>query len=61
MKFDSSLFAEEELKVLEQVKEKFKKFSSKEIVDFSHKEKAFTSTKMFDKISYDFAFDIDCV
>lgn len=61
MKFDSSLFDEEELKALELVKEKFKKFSSKEIVDFSHKEKAFISTKMFDKISYDYAFDIDCI
>ena len=33
--------------------------SSKDIVDFSHKEKAFTSPEFFDKISYDYAFDID--
>ena len=59
--FDPSIFDEEELKVLKQVKEKFKKFSSKDIVDFSHKEKAFTSSEFFDKISYDYAFDIESI
>lgn len=59
--FDPSIFDEEELKILKQVKEKFKKFGSKDIVDFSHKEKAFTSPKFFDKISYDYAFDIESI
>lgn len=57
--FDSSIFDEEELKILKLVREKFKDFGSKEIVDFSHKEKAFTSPEFFDKISYDYAFDIE--
>lgn len=60
-KFDSSIFDEEELKILQQVKEKFKDFTSKEIVDFSHKEKAFTSPEFFSKISYDYAFDIESI
>lgn len=59
--FDPSIFDEEELKILKQVKEKFKKFGSKDIVDFSHKEKAFTSSEFFDKISYDYAFDIESI
>lgn len=60
-KFDSSIFDEEGLKILKRVKEKFEKFSSKEIVDFSHKEKAFTAPEFFDKISYDYAFDIESI
>lgn len=59
--FDSSIFDEEELKILKQVKEKFKKFAAKEIVDFSHKEKAFIVPEFYDKISYDYAFDIESV
>ena len=59
--FDPSIFDEEELKILKQVKEKFKKFGSKDIVDFSHKEKAFMSPEFFDKISYDYAFDIESI
>ena len=46
---------------MQQVKEKFKDFSSKEIVDFSHKEKAFTSPEFLSKISYDYAFDIESI
>ena len=60
-KFDPSVFDKEELKILKQVKEKFNNFGSKEIVDFSHKEKAFTSPEFFDKISYDYAFDIESI
>lgn len=59
--FDPSIFNDEELKILKEVKDKFKNFSSKEIVDFSHREKAFTSPEFFDKISYDYAFDIKSV
>jgi putative zinc finger/helix-turn-helix YgiT family protein len=60
-KFDSKVFDEDELEILKQVKEKFKNYSSKDIVDFSHKEKAFTSTEFFEKISYDYAFDIESI
>lgn len=59
--FDPSVFNDEELKILKQVKEKFKEFGSKDIVDFSYKEKAFTSPEFFDKISYDYAFDIESI
>ena len=49
----------EEINILKQVKNKFLSFGSKDIVNFSHQEKAFTNTKFYNKISYDFAFDID--
>ena len=58
-KFDPSIFDKEELEVLKKVKEKFTTFGSRDIVDFSHKEKAFLSTEPLNKISYDYAFDID--
>lgn len=60
-KFEPSVFNEDELKILKHVKEKFKKFGSKDIVDFSHKEEAFLSPDFFAKISYDYAFDIDSI
>lgn len=59
--FDASVFDDDELEILNQVKEKFKNFGSKDIVEFSHKEKAFTSPKFFEKISYDYAFDIESI
>lgn len=58
-KFDSSIFNDEELKILNEIKNKFLKYGSKDIVEFSHKEKAFTDTKLQEKISYDYAFDIE--
>ena len=57
--FNSSIFDKQELKILHKIKEKFVKFGSKEIEDFSHNEIAFKNTKFGDKISYDYAFDID--
>ena len=57
--FDKSVFCEEELKVLEYVKKHFKNYNVKNIVDFSHKENAYTQTKDYNKISYDYSFDID--
>ena len=58
-KYDKKIFNEEELKSLKKVKDKFKNFTSKEIVDYSHKEKAFLETNYYNKISYDYAFDIN--
>ena len=49
----------EELNILNKVKKKFAKFSSKDIVEFSHHEKAFTETEYYHKISYEYAFDIN--
>lgn len=47
------------IKIINQIKEYFKSYSSKDIVNFSHKEKAFIETNEFDEISYDYAFDIN--
>jgi len=52
---------DKKLEILKQVKEKFIKFESKDIVEFSHKEKAFTSTEFFETISYAYAFDIESI
>ncbi len=57
--FNKSLFTEDELNVLKKVKDKFKDYSSKEIVEYSHKEQAYKKTKELQKISYDYAFDIE--
>ena len=58
-KYDKMVFNKEELKSLKKVKDKFKNFTSKEIVDYSHKEKAFLETNYYNKISYEYAFDIN--
>lgn len=60
-KYDKNVFTKDELEILEKVKTKFLSYGSKEIVEFSHKEKAFINTKFGDKISYDYAFDIDSI
>lgn len=52
------VFTKEELTTIEKVKDYFKKYNSKEIVDYSHNEKAFIETEYYKKISYDYAFDI---
>lgn len=56
--FNKSTFTEDEMKVLNYVKEYFKDYNVEDIVEFSHKEKAFLETKKCDKISYDYSFDI---
>lgn len=56
---DKKEFTATELKIINQIKEYFKSYSSKDIVNFSHKEKAFIETNEFDEISYDYAFDIN--
>lgn len=58
-KFNKDIFSKEELEIIELVKNNFKKYSSKDIVEYSHKEKAFKEPKYGDKISYDYAFDIE--
>lgn len=52
-------FAKEELDIINRVIKYFKNYSSKKIVDYSHKEKAFTDTKENNLISYDYAFDLE--
>ena len=49
---DLSVFSDSELKVLAEVKEYFKSYSSTQIKDFSHKEKAYQQTNNGEIISY---------
>ncbi len=58
-KFDKTLFTKEELNIMNKVRDKFMKFTSSDIVEYSHKEKAYTENKETSKISYDYAFDIE--
>lgn len=58
IKPDLSIFRKEELDIIYKVKDFFEDFKVKDIVDYSHKEKAFTETKLGDKISYEYAFDL---
>ena len=58
-KFNKDLFTKEELDVLAKIKKYFKDYNVKKIVDYSHKEKAYTDTNDCAKISYDYSFDID--
>jgi len=57
--FDETIFMKDELDTLRQIKKYFQTFSSKEIAEFSHKERAFKETKFGKKIEYDYAFDIN--
>lgn len=55
---DLSIFRKDELDIIYRIKEFFKDFKVKDIVEYSHNEKAFKDTIFFDKISYDYAFDL---
>jgi putative zinc finger/helix-turn-helix YgiT family protein len=55
---DLSVFTDSELKVLVDVKERFKSFTSTQIKDFSHEEKAYKETSNGDVISYLYAKDL---
>lgn len=57
-KFNKKIFTKDELDTMTKIKEKFKNFSSKDIVEFSHKEDAFLNNDFYNKISYDYSFDI---
>lgn len=58
-KYNKDIFTKEEIDVLNKVKKHFQKYSVKRIVDLSHKEKAYINTNFSNKISYEYAFDID--
>lgn len=49
-KFDNTIFSEEELEVLEKVAKKFKGVSTKKIIEYSHKEKAWKDNEKERKI-----------
>ena len=54
-----NVFDKSELKIIEEVKNYFKSYTSSEIAEYSHQEKAYKETKNSQNISYDYAFDID--
>ena len=58
---NEKIFSKDELRIINSVKKFFEKYKSTDIVKFSHEEKAFLETKFYDKISYDYAFDIERV
>lgn len=49
---------QEEKKLIDKIKKYFEKFSVKEIVQFSHNEKAYIETQPKEIISYDYSFDL---
>ena len=53
-----TIFSEAELKILAEVKETFKSYTSRKIKDFSHKEKAYLETNDRELISYKYAADL---
>ncbi|NMB67181.1 MAG: DUF4065 domain-containing protein [Chloroflexi bacterium] len=55
---DWSIFSTSELAALSLVKNKFQKFSARQIRDFSHQEKGYQATKDGEIISYQYALDL---
>ncbi len=57
--YNEKLFSSDELDLIKRVKNYFKNFNSSNIVNFSHDEKAFIEPNIYDKISYEYACDIE--
>ena len=58
--FNSEIFTEMELEVLNAITERFKNASTSEIIDFSHKEKAWIDNNSARKlIDYEYSFDLN--
>jgi len=55
---DLTLFSDNELEVLFQVKTFFKSYTATQMREFSHKERGYNETKVGDIISYDYANDL---
>ena len=55
---DTTIFTKEELDLIDKVKSYFKEFTSSEIVNYVHQEKAFLDSEFCKAIRYDYAFDI---
>lgn len=60
-KINTEIFNKKELEIIEKIKKHFQKYSSNELVEVSHKEKAFKNTDYYKKISYEYAFDINTI
>ncbi|MFP4367625.1 MAG: type II toxin-antitoxin system antitoxin SocA domain-containing protein [Bacteroidales bacterium] len=59
--FDSALFTENELNILESITRKFYNSSAKEIIDISHEESTWNENEKDRKIiDYNYAFDTTC-
>ena len=56
--FDASLFSEKELKVLQDVNKKFDNFTTKDLVNLSHEEEAYTKTSPLEKMSFVHALEL---
>jgi DNA-binding transcriptional regulator YiaG len=58
--FNPDIFSDVELKVLDEIIERFRKTSTKEIIEISHKEKAWLENKKEKKIiDYSYGFDLN--
>ena len=58
-KYNKSSFTQEELKIINLVKNKFENYTPEQIVNFSHQEKAFSKTQIYHPISYEYALDLN--
>jgi hypothetical protein len=58
IEFDPFVFDSKELKMLERIKKYFINYNSSQIANYSHEEEAYKKTKIGEKISYDYSFDI---
>ena len=56
---NEDIFTKDELDIINNVKKFFEKYTSSDIVTFSHEEKAFIETDFFKNISYEYAFDLN--
>lgn len=56
---DMSVLTEDNKEILNMVVKKFKDFSTKEIVEYMHKEKAYMETTLGDVISYEYARELN--
>ena len=57
--FDESLFKNNELKILNEIADKFSNYNAKMITDYSHKEKAYKETKSKEVIPYNYALELN--
>ena len=57
--FNENLFNSKELQIINNVKNYFKDYKFKDILNYVHKEKVFTEINFYQNISYDYAFDIN--
>ena len=57
-KINEDIFTEKEMDIINNVIDKFKDYKVSDIVEYSHKEKAFIETKYNQKIDYSYALDL---